>query len=298
MFNNLVQYQYEGNARLVYSILRAQNEFSKLAHIRIVVPPPAPPPIALQLPSPEQVPATGSVEEVVPLPEEVHAESTAEVGAPLATVGDAVETGAAQSTESVVRDAVDVVGVTPPEQVVVTEEGVTVPAISSEKQEHNEVQNEEPERTGNHSPSADPLSQSNAPTAELQGSEATATQVVHNVQPQNIPVFVPTNEWLDSWKRFLPLENILRVITTLSPQIQSLCTGNTSDEGHILDFLERFTLVGLLPVPHPILIRRYQPNDAVQTWLLSYLWGNIYLQHINPPVFLGTDVKLFVINTN
>jgi len=125
-------------------------------------------------------------------------------------------------------------------------------------------------------------------------------EINHPIPPQaqGVPVFIPTNEWLDSWKRFLPLDNILRVITTLSPQIQSLCTGSATDEVHILEFLGRFTLVGLLPVPHPILIRRYQPNEAVQTWLLSYLWGNIYLQHTNPPIFLGTEVKLFVINTN
>ncbi len=31
-------------------------------------------------------------------------------------------------------------------------------------------------------------------------------------------------------------------------------------------FLEHGTLVGLLPVPHPILIRRYQPNPGTAMW--------------------------------
>ncbi len=34
----------------------------------------------------------------------------------------------------------------------------------------------------------------------------------------------------------------------------------------ILRFLEHGTLVGLLPVPHPILIRRYQPNPGTAMW--------------------------------
>ena len=41
------------------------------------------------------------------------------------------------------------------------------------------------------------------------------------------------------------------------------CAANESaaSEEEVVAFLERHTLVGLLPVPHPILIRKYQPND-------------------------------------
>merc|ERR1711907_129894 len=93
--------------------------------------------------------------------------------------------------------------------------------------------------------------------SSLESGALDATHTPDIRPPQGPPVagFIPTNEWLDSWKRYLPLDNILRIITTLSPQIQSLCTGNTTDEVNILEFLQRSTLVGLLPVPHPILIR-------------------------------------------
>ena len=33
-----------------------------------------------------------------------------------------------------------------------------------------------------------------------------------------------------------------------------------TDESEIIKFLQHGTLVGLLPVPHPILIRKYQVN--------------------------------------
>ena len=42
-----------------------------------------------------------------------------------------------------------------------------------------------------------------------------------------------------------------------------------TDESEIIKFLQHGTLVGLLPVPHPILIRKYQVGA-----LCSYLCGD------------------------
>lgn len=51
-----------------------------------------------------------------------------------------------------------------------------------------------------------------------------------------------------------------------------------TDESEILKFLQHGTLVGLLPVPHPILIRKYQANSGTTMWFRTYLWGVIYLR--------------------
>jgi hypothetical protein len=51
-----------------------------------------------------------------------------------------------------------------------------------------------------------------------------------------------------------------------------------TDESEILKFLQHGTLVGLLPVPHPILIRKYQANSGTTTWFRTYMWGVIYLR--------------------
>lgn len=52
-----------------------------------------------------------------------------------------------------------------------------------------------------------------------------------------------------------------------------------TDESEILKFLQHGTLVGLLPVPHPILIRKYQANSGTTTWFRTYMWGVIYLRY-------------------
>lgn len=58
-----------------------------------------------------------------------------------------------------------------------------------------------------------------------------------------------------------------------------------TDESEILKFLQHGTLVGLLPVPHPILIRKYQVNYShLQIsnifGLYSYKLINILYEHV------------------
>ena len=53
-----------------------------------------------------------------------------------------------------------------------------------------------------------------------------------------------------------------------------------TDESEILKFLQHGTLVGLLPVPHPILIRKYIANAATNHWFRTYMWGVLYLRYL------------------
>ncbi|WAQ96014.1 HID1-like protein [Mya arenaria] len=59
-----------------------------------------------------------------------------------------------------------------------------------------------------------------------------------------------------------------------------------TDESEILKFLQHGTLVGLLPVPHPILIRKYQANSGTTMWFRT---------NVDPPIWYDTNVKLFEI---
>lgn len=38
-------------------------------------------------------------------------------------------------------------------------------------------------------------------------------------------------------------------------------------------------MVGLLPVPHPIVVRKYNPNEFTNLWFTTFTWGVIFLQH-------------------
>jgi len=283
MFNNLIQYQYEGNSRFIYSILKAQNEFSKLVHLRIFTTPinqappnpegapngqPQPQPAQVDHQIQEEVPV-GQEQPQQPYQEPIHEEHAEPANEELAQA-QAEEDHAEEQIHEPERQPIEV--------------RQQAAEYDQKAQELPQEAQEEPKQ----------------PEVPVHASIETPVnpQVVHpqQVEPQQ-PLFVPTNEWLESWKRLLPMDNILRIITSLSPQIQSICTGGSTDEVQVLGYLQRSTLVGLLPVPHPILIRKYQPNEATQIWLLSYMWGTIYLHHTNPPLFMGSQVKLFILNT-
>ena len=108
--------------------------------------------------------------------------------------------------------------------------------------------------------------------------------------------WVPTQDWVKSWKSKLPLQTIMRLLQVLVPQVEKICIDKgLTDESEILRFLQHGTLVGLLPVPHPILIRKYQPKPDTAMWFRTYLWGVIYLRNTDPPIWYDTDVKLFEI---
>ncbi|CAF3724278.1 unnamed protein product [Rotaria sp. Silwood1] len=109
-------------------------------------------------------------------------------------------------------------------------------------------------------------------------------------------IWLPTSTWIQSWKGKLPLQTILRLLQVLVPQVEKICMDRgLTDESEIIKFLQHGTLVGLLPVPHPILIRKYQPNSGTIMWFRTYMWGVIYLRNVDPPIWYDTDVKLFEI---
>ncbi|XP_055631760.1 protein HID1 [Toxorhynchites rutilus septentrionalis] len=115
----------------------------------------------------------------------------------------------------------------------------------------------------------------------------------HNSQSK---IWQPAPEWVQSWRSKLPLQTIMRLLQVLVPQVEKICIDKgLTDESEILKFLQHGTLVGLLPVPHPILIRKYQANSGTTAWFRTYMWGVIYLRNVDPAIWYDTEVKLFEI---
>eukprot|EP01107_Rhizomastix_libera_P009604 TRINITY_DN25705_c0_g1_i1.p1 TRINITY_DN25705_c0_g1~~TRINITY_DN25705_c0_g1_i1.p1 ORF type:complete len:730 (-),score=242.37 TRINITY_DN25705_c0_g1_i1:56-2224(-) len=108
--------------------------------------------------------------------------------------------------------------------------------------------------------------------------------------------FKPSQEWFDGWKSYIPLGLIVRIIETISPQLEKIVHGDAGDEVLIQEWLSKTTLVGILPVPHPIVTRKQQFSLVTLQWLVSYTWGLVFLSNLN--VFESTDIKLFIVNSS
>ncbi|XP_017796160.1 PREDICTED: LOW QUALITY PROTEIN: protein HID1 [Habropoda laboriosa] len=244
IFNNIIQYQFDGNSNLVYTIIRKRQVFHALANL-----PSDCNTIARSLSKRQRrhMPASTSHENV---------NEAAMEGFP---------TGIEKMTEKESAHPLS-------------------PSVSVDVGKPNHQNN-----VGG----TEDLMNSNKNSVIPKGGIRVAE---HTNSSNNINQWVPSSEWVYQWKSKLPLQTIMRLLQVLVPQVEKICIDKgLTDESEILKFLQHGTLVGLLPVPHPILIRRYQANAGTTAWFRTYMWGVIYLRNVEPPIWYDTDVKLFEI---
>lgn len=110
--------------------------------------------------------------------------------------------------------------------------------------------------------------------------------------------FIPTHEWVQSWRPKLPLYTITTLIDTLTPDVEKICSQEYATEEDVIVYLKNTTLVGLLPVPHTIIIRTFQGNSKIDTFIITFIWGCIYVKmSTRVPWVDAKAIKLFRINT-
>eukprot|EP00916_Digyalum_oweni_P016397 GHVL01026900.1.p1 GENE.GHVL01026900.1~~GHVL01026900.1.p1 ORF type:complete len:675 (-),score=100.12 GHVL01026900.1:69-2093(-) len=132
---------------------------------------------------------------------------------------------------------------------------------------------------------------------ELQKSNSFEANKDGSPQFDDQGVFEPTIEWFDEWKKRLPLDPCKRLIECLLPQVEAVCCEKELlDAGEVLQFLQKTTMVGLLPVPHPIIIRNYQTSVYTALWFSSYLWGVIFSRNQTLAFFDWRKIKMVVID--
>ncbi|XP_005801514.1 protein HID1-like [Xiphophorus maculatus] len=267
-FNNIIQYQFDGNCNLVYAIIRKRNVFHQLANL-----PSDPATIqkALQRKkkSPDVISRTSSQETVSM--EGSHPAVPAEPGTLKASL--------------VAIPGIDKLT----EKSQVSEDGtmVSIPKVDSPQTVHSNqsVAAGSSDTESNSGRDNEDVFYTEAEMERRRLSSASSTSL-----------WTPTPEWILSWKCKLPLQTIMRLLQVLVPQVEKICIDKgLTDESEILKFLQHGTLVGLLPVPHPILIRKYQANAGTAMWFRTYMWGVVYLRNVDPPIWYDTDVRLFEI---
>ncbi|KAI8062826.1 high-temperature-induced dauer-formation protein-domain-containing protein [Gilbertella persicaria] len=102
--------------------------------------------------------------------------------------------------------------------------------------------------------------------------------------------FIPTDDWIYQWHSRLPLDTTTALIHDLLPQLESK---NLSYE-QIIEYLRNLSITDILPVAHPVIIRKFQWSDPLVIWFRSMLWGQAYIASIsNYGPWNNTHVKLF-----
>ncbi|XP_041937953.1 protein HID1b [Alosa sapidissima] len=268
VFNNIIQYQFDGNCNLVYAIIRKRNVFHQLANL-----PSDPASIQKALQRRKKTAAgisRASSMETVSM-EGSRPAIPAEPGTLKASL--AATPGIEKLTE----------------RSQLSEDG----SIVSLQERHSSQP--QADQSANAGAASDTESNSGRDNEDVFYCK-TETARRRMSSTSSSVYWVPTPEWVLTWKSKLPLQTIMRLLQVLVPQVEKICIDKgLTDESEILKFLQHGTLVGLLPVPHPILIRKYQANVGTAMWFRTYMWGVVYLRNVDPPIWYDTDVKLFEI---
>ncbi|KAK4683945.1 hypothetical protein P7C73_g6263, partial [Tremellales sp. Uapishka_1] len=106
--------------------------------------------------------------------------------------------------------------------------------------------------------------------------------------------YIPTQEWVSSWQKGLPLDPVLVAISELLPKIQDSQpprAGGPSSK--VLNLLKGASLEDVLPPAQPIMPRRFQWSPASNVWMTSLLWGDIFVAGLAHGIWSNTTVKLF-----
>ncbi|XP_062555884.1 protein HID1 [Armigeres subalbatus] len=317
IFNNIIQYQFDGNSNLVYTIIRKRQVFHALANL-----PTDAAGIARCIsnrkggklnnsshgsregvrnqPNNEVLPSTTnagnesedeitirtgqlSVDDKQPSDEEDSRSEIVEESMEGSRPAQPAEPGTLKAT---LLDTPDIAQMTESESAHPSADAATPsPVEPSAKTPMGEA-------SSKGSPSKVQLSPIKRSVAQ-RGSIRVSPGAGHGSQTK---VWQPASEWVQSWRSKLPLQTIMRLLQVLVPQVEKICIDKgLTDESEILKFLQHGTLVGLLPVPHPILIRKYQANSGTTAWFRTYMWGVIYLRNVDPAIWYDTEVKLFEI---
>ncbi|XP_034103607.1 protein HID1 [Drosophila albomicans] len=314
IFNNIIQYQFDGNSNLVYTIIRKRHVFHAMANLptdmagiakclsgrktggKFNLP---------RVPQRRQTAAMSSQElPSAQVPEDDYEEDDedaddADVRLDKESVAEEdLESETESHERSQLGDSQVEAGVVltaqPAEPGTLKTSLLDTPDIGQMTEREQAHPNEKTELG---SPSAG-VSKSVSPTPSRE--DQTRLSVAHRGSIRMVPGdgdrWTPTPEWIVSWRSKLPLQTIMRLLQVLVPQVEKICIDKgLTDESEILKFLQHGTLVGLLPVPHPILIRKYQANSGTTAWFRTYIWGVIYLRNVEPAIWYDTEVKLFEI---
>jgi hypothetical protein len=219
VFNNIIQYQYHGNAHLVYAILRRKDAFGQLTALNLV---------------------------------RAQAQCHKVYGEKLTVHRDVDSANVVSSSRKVSLETKGIPTVTG---------GVPDRRVHL----HNNDDNDD--------------------------DDGNASQVSSVVGTP----FQPTAEWLEQVHDSLPMETVARLLQHLVPVVDEIVASKSGvvDEQQILNVLNEITMVGLLPVPHVLVLRKYQPNQYTALWFSAYLWGVIFLKNQDLPLFDGKCVELF-----
>jgi len=157
------------------------------------------------------------------------------------------------------------------------------------------------------SPSEDSTSNKEAIESSSSSSSSSPSSSSSSSSSTNeLPPPPPLSSWIatDAWRldmiKQLPLLTTQKLLGYLGPMLEDHIKrcDNIVDDEDVIKFIRSTSVVGVLPVPHPILSRKYVPNEHTGLWFTTLAWSTVFISICNEvPVWDAEYIKLFSITS-
>ncbi|KAI9279691.1 high-temperature-induced dauer-formation protein-domain-containing protein [Umbelopsis sp. AD052] len=268
-FNNIIQYQFTDNPNVIYALIRAHSKFEKLRDFTLAG--------ALQDITRIELAKEEKRRKSQQMPGETH-EST-----------DTTRVAQAESTAPSLESS----------EQTADQQALSEKARGKRKEEDPSAASDAAPETAVPAVNEPPAVATvvSDPSEHLRRQSSASSIMSQTLAPGNRSRFTPTQAWVDSWQPTLPITPILLMLDNLVPQVTELCSSHSlTSDAQVLEYLRKVTLVGILPHPQPIHIRRFQWGEALVIWFRSMLWGQAYVFSLSGSgLWNGTNIKLFQI---
>ena len=103
----------------------------------------------------------------------------------------------------------------------------------------------------------------------------------------------------EEWKEAGLLAPVRKLIEHLGPRIEEECADREDEVGfeEVCLLIKRISLVGILPVPRPIIVRQFHMTEQTRLWFTSYLYGVVFISLSAMPIIDWERVKMISLKT-
>ena len=100
----------------------------------------------------------------------------------------------------------------------------------------------------------------------------------------------------DEWQERNLMEPLRRLVGYLGPRIEEECAKQDLDDKAVLALIKQTSLVGILPVPHSIVVRQFQSNEQTRLWFSSFLFGTVFVSLQSMPILDWSRVRMVTLS--
>jgi hypothetical protein len=103
----------------------------------------------------------------------------------------------------------------------------------------------------------------------------------------------------EEWRERDLINPISSLVKYLGPRIEEECAQKEGEIGdqEVISMIRKISLVGILPVPRPIVVRQFTMSEQTRLWFTSYLFGIVFVTLNTMPILDWQKIRMITLST-